>query len=605
MPLAHRNEVRNIAILAHADHGKTTLVDAMVFQAELLREADAPGDLLARILDAEHEKSIARLGRATTVSYREARIHVLDIPAQADFGGRVERTLRLAEGLLLLVDACEGPLPQTRFVLRKALEQRLVPIVVINKMDRPDSRAPEVLQEVRELFADLDASEEQLRFPVLYTDARRGLCRRDPGGLDESLVPLFEEILRTVPPPRFEPRRPLQMLVADLEYDDVLGRIAFGRVFHGTLRRGQPVAHCRHDGQVAECRVAGLFGRDGFRRVEMDEAGPGDMVSVAGLEAVSIGDTLADPSRPAPLPRVGLDEPTLAVVVSANDSPLAGLDGPYVTGRHLRERLFREILTNASVRVEETDSPDAFRVSGRGELHLVILLEVLRREGYEMSVSKPEVLAREPGGLRQEPVELLVVDCPQEFSTVVVQKVGARGGRIARMVDHGRGRVRMEFRIPTRGLLGFRAEFLADTRGTGILHHALDGWAASEGPMPQRATGALVADRPGRATAYAIEQLQPRGTMFVAPGDQVYEGMIVGENSRSADLDVNITKEKRLSEADFAAAASAARLMPPRLLSLEQALEFVRDDELVELTPRAMRLRKRVLPAALRARKFP
>lgn len=603
MPPAHRDDIRTLVVVAHPDHGKTTLVDALVWQAELLEAARGSEDRFRELLDGEHEKKIARLGKLTTIAYRGVRIELLDVPVESEFGGRVERILGLAEGVLLLVDGCEGPLPRTRFVLRKALGRKLAPIVVINKVDRPEARPREVLAEIRQLFEDLDAAPDLIRFPVLYTDALRGRCRRSPEGPDETLVPLFEEILRSVPPPAHEPGQPFQMIVADLDYDDVLGRIAFGRVVQGAVRRGQEVIHGRQDGTVATGRVSRLFGQQGFRSVEIEEASAGEIVAVAGIEAVSAGDTIGQTARPVRHLRPEQDEPTLAVVVSVNDSPLAGLDGSRVSARDLRERLFREILANPSVRVEETESGEAFRVSGRGELHLVILLEMLRREGYEMSVSKPEVLVRERGGRLEEPVERLAVDCPKEFSGVVGQKVGARGGRIARLLDHGRGRVYMEFRIPSRGLLGFRAEFLADTRGTGILHHVLDGFEPAAGPMPQRATGALVADRPGRATAYSIEQLQARGTMFVAPGDPVYEGMIVGENARGADLDVNVTKQRKRSDSPAEDSAGPIRLIPPRLMSLEQALEFVRDDELVELTPRAMRLRKRVLPAALRTRK--
>ncbi len=605
MALENRTDVRNLAIIAHVDHGKTTLVDAMLWQSGIFRENEYVVERVMDSIDLEREKGITLMAKNTAVVYRGVKINIVDTPGHADFGGEVERTLKMVDGVLLLVDACEGPLPQTRFVLRKALEERLVPIVVINKIDRGDARPREVLNEIYDLFIDLDATEDQLGFPVLYANARRGLCRREPDGPDEPLTPLFEEILRTVPPPRHDPEAPLQLLVTILDYNDFLGRLAIGRIFNGTLRRGRSVAHCRQDGTVTPGRVAGLLGYEGLRRVEIQEAGPGDIVAVTGLESVAIGDTLSDPERPAPLPPIHVDEPTLALVISVNDSPLAGLDGPYVTGRALRERLWREILTNVSIRVEETDSPDAFKVAGRGELQLAILVEMMRREGYEMSVSKPEILTREVDGLVHEPVELLIVDCPEEFIGVVTQKVGSRKGRMTRMVNHGTGRVRMEYRVPSRGLIGLRTEFLTDTRGTGIMNHVLEGYAPWQGEIPQRATGALVADRPGRATPYALEHLQPRGTLFVAPGDQVYEGMIVGENPRPSDLDVNISKEKKLTNMRASTSEETIRLIPPRLMSLEQALEFIREDEAVEVTPKAMRLRKRVLQAGRRTRKSP
>jgi GTP-binding protein len=498
------------------------------------------------------------------------------------------------------VDASEGPLPQTRFVLRKALEGGLAPIVVINKIDRQDARIKDVLNEVYDLFIDLDATEDQLDFPVLYCNARKGLSRRTPDGPDEPLTPLFEQILQTIPTPTFDPEMPLQLLVTTLDYNDYVGRLAVGRVFNGRVKKGAEIAHCRLDGTVVRSRVTGLYGYDGLRRVEIDEAGPGDIVAVSGLEVVSIGDTLSDGEQPLALPPIKVDEPTIAVILSANDSPVAGLEGQFVTARKLRERLWREILTNVSIRVEETDSPNAFKVSGRGELQLAILIEMMRREGYEMSVSKPEILARQIDGELQEPMELLVVDCPENHIGVITQKLGTRKGRMTKMVNHGTGRVRMEFRMPSRGLIGFRSEFLTDTRGTGIMNHLFEGYAPWQGDVPHRTTGALVSDRSGRTTAFAIENLQPRGEMFVGPGEQVYEGMIVGENARANDLDVNITKEKKLSNMRASGADDAIRLIPPRSMSLEQALEFIKGDELLEVTPKAFRLRKKVLQAVRR-----
>jgi GTP-binding protein len=595
-----RDDVRNLAIIAHVDHGKTTLVDAMLWQSGIFRENEYVVERVMDSIDLEREKGITIMAKNTSILYRGTRINIVDTPGHADFGGEVERTLKMVDGVMLLVDASEGPLPQTRFVLRKALEAGLAPIVVINKIDRQDARIKDVMNEVYDLFIDLDATEDQLDFPVLYCNARKGLARRTPDGPDEPLTPLFEEILRTIPPPAHDDSMPLQMLVTTLDYNDYVGRLAVGRIFNGRMRKGGEIAHCRLDGTVARSRVTGLYGYDGLRRVEIDSAGPGDIVAVSGLELVNIGETLSDGEEPRALPPIKVDEPTIAVILSVNDSPMAGLEGQFVTARKLRERLWREILTNVSIRVEETDSPNAFKLSGRGELQLAILIEMMRREGYEMSVSKPEILVREIDGTVQEPMELLVVDCPESHIGVVTQKLGARKGRMTKMVNHGTGRVRMEFRIPSRGLIGFRTEFLSDTRGTGIMNHLFEGYAPWQGDVPHRTTGALVADRPGRTTAYAIENLQPRGEMFIGPGEQVYEGMIVGENARANDLDVNITKEKKLTNMRASTADEAVRLIPPRSMSLEQALEFIKDDELVEVTPKAFRLRKKVLQASRR-----
>ena len=603
MPQKTRNDVRNLAIIAHVDHGKTTLVDALLWQSGIFRDNEYVAERVMDSIDLEREKGITIMAKNTAILYRGTRINIVDTPGHADFGGEVERTLKMVDGVMLLVDASEGPLPQTRFVLRKALESGLAPIVVINKIDRSDARPKEVLNEVYDLFIDLDASEEQLDFPVLYANARRGIVRVSPDGPDHPLTPLFEEILKTVPPPVYDDVLPLQLLVTTLDYNDYVGRLAIGRIFNGSIRRGGEYGHCRLDGTTARIKVAGLYGYDGLKRVEIEEAGPGDIVAVAGLEHVAIGETISDAETPVPLPPITVDEPTISIVISANDSPLSGLEGQFVTSRKLRERLWREILTNVSIRVEETDSPDAFKVSGRGELQLAILIEMMRREGYEMSVGKPEIVTREVDGVRSEPVERLVVDCPESFVGVVTQKVGSRKGRMTKMINHGTGRVRMEFSIPSRGLLGFRTEFLSDTRGTGIMNHLFDGYVPWQGEIAARATGVLVSDRPGRATAYAIEHLQDRGTMFIAPGDQVYEGMIVGENARSNDLDVNITKEKKLTNMRASGADDAIRLVPPRTLSLEQALEFLKEDDLVEVTPKAFRLRKRVLAMVRRARR--
>jgi len=603
MPQKTRDDVRNLAIIAHVDHGKTTLVDALLWQSGVFRDNEYVADRVMDSIDLEREKGITIMAKNTAIVYRGTRINIVDTPGHADFGGEVERTLKMVDGVMLLVDASEGPLPQTRFVLRKALESGLAPIVVINKIDRQDARTKEVLNEVYDLFIDLDATEDQLEFPVLYANARRGIVRRSPDGPDEPLTPLFEEILKTVPAPKYDDLMPLQLLITTLDYNDYVGRLAIGRVFNGRIIKGKDYGHCRLDGTVVKIRVTALYGYDGLKRVEIDEAGPGDIVAVAGLLSVTIGETISDAETPIALPPITVDEPTISMIVSTNDSPVAGLEGQFVTSRKLRERLWKEILTNVSIRVEETGSADAFRVSGRGELQLAILIEMMRREGYEMSVGKPTIVTREIDGKIHEPQEQLIVDCPESFVGVVTQKVGSRKGRMTRMVNHGTGRVRLDFRIPSRGLLGFRTEFLSETRGTGIMNHLFDGYVPWQGEIPSRATGALVSDRPGRTTANAIEHVQERGTMFIGPGDQVYEGMIVGENARSNDLDVNITKEKKLTNMRASGSDDAVRLVPPRTMSLEQALEFIKDDELVEVTPKAFRLRKKVLAMVRRGRK--
>jgi GTP-binding protein len=592
-----REDVRNLAIIAHVDHGKTTLVDAMLWQSGIFGAHEHIAERVMDSIDLEREKGITIMAKNTAILYRGTRINIVDTPGHADFGGEVERTLEMVDGVLLLVDASEGPLPQTRFVLKKALEAELPPIVVINKIDRADARPAEVLNEVFDLFIDLDAGEEQLDFPVLYANARAGLCRRTPDGPDETLAPLFDAILRTVPAPCYDPQVPLQLLITTLDYDDYVGRLAIGRLFNGRVRKGEEIAICRLDGAFAPAKVSVLYGYEGLRRIEVAEAGPGDIVAVAGLEEVQIGETLSDREDPRPLPPIHVDEPTITMVLSINDSPFSGREGRHVTSRKLKERLERERLVNVSIRVEPTESADAFRVSGRGELQLAILIEMMRREGYELSVGKPQAITRAQDGVVREPMEMLAIDCPEEFIGVVTQKMGTRRGRMMKMSNHGSGRVRMEFRVPSRGLIGFRTEFLTDTRGTGIMNHLFDGWEPWQGDIEHRATGTLVADRQGRATAYSIENLQPRGTLFLSPGDQVYEGMVIGEHARGNDLDVNVTKEKKLSNMRASGSDDMIRLIPPRLMNLEQALEFIRDDELVEVTPAAVRLRKRVLAA--------
>jgi GTP-binding protein len=592
-----RDDVRNLAIIAHVDHGKTTLVDAMLWQSGIFRENEHVAERVMDSIDLEREKGITIMAKNTAIYYKGTHINIVDTPGHADFGGEVERTLKMVDGVLLLVDASEGPLPQTRFVLRKALEASLTPIVVINKIDRPDARIGEVLNEVYDLFIDLDATEEQLDFPILYCNARAGRCRLTPDGPDETLEPLFEEIVRSVPAPVYDPAMPLQMLFNTLDYDDYVGRLAIGRIFNGRVRKAQEAALCRRDGTVEPVKVTLLYGYEGLRRVEIAEAGPGDIVAVAGIAEVNIGETLTERENPQALPPILVDEPTISMMISINDSPFSGRSGKHVTSRKLKERLEKEKLTNVSIRVEPTDSPEVFKVSGRGELQLAILIEMMRRADYELSVGKPEVITRRIDGQIHEPMEMLVIDCPEEFIGVVTQELGVRRGRMMKMINHGSGRVRMEFRVPARGLIGFRSEFLTNTRGTGIMNHLFDGWDVWQGDISHRSNGALVADRAGRATSYAIEGLQPRGELFVSPTDEVYEGMVVGENARANDLDVNITREKKLTNMRASGSDDTIHLVPPRIMNLEQALEFIREDELVEVTPEAIRIRKRILQA--------
>ncbi|MEO5987588.1 MAG: translational GTPase TypA [Candidatus Eisenbacteria bacterium] len=599
---AVREDLRNIAIIAHVDHGKTTLVDKLLWQSGIFRENQ---EVVERVMDSndlEREKGITILAKNTAVWFGNIKINIVDTPGHADFGGEVERTLKMVDGVLLLVDASEGPLPQTRFVLKKALELRLTPIVVINKIDRKDARVQEVLNEVYDLFIDLDASEDQLEFPVLYTIAREGICRLEPEGPDHQLKPLFEQIVKSIPAPRYDPEAPLQMLILNLAYSDYVGRLAIGRIINGSIKNRQDVMLIRRDGTQVKSRVTNLYTYEGLERTEVQEIGPGDIVALAGFDEVHIGETVTDPENPRALPPVLVDEPTVSMMFSVNNSPFAGTEGKYVTSRNIGERLERELLTNVSIKVEQGETPDQFKVSGRGELQMAILIEMMRREGFELSVGKPEVITREVNGKREEPMERLVIDCPEEFVGVVTQKIGTRKGRMVNMVNHGTGRVRLEFRIPSRGLIGFRNQFLTDTRGTGLLNHLFDGYEPWMGEIPHRMTGALVSDRMGKVTAYAIEHVQDRGDIFVEPTERVYEGMIVGENSREQDMDVNVVKEKKLTNMRSAGADDAARLVPVHRKSLEQALEWVREDELLEVTPNSLRLRKRVLQANMRPR---
>jgi len=597
MSMQERENLRNLAIIAHVDHGKTTLVDAMLWQSGIFGTHHEVLDRVMDSIDLEREKGITIMAKNTAIEYEGIRINIVDTPGHADFGGEVERTLKLVDGVLLLVDASEGPLPQTRFVLRKALDSKLKPIVVINKIDRPDARSQEVLNEIYDLFIDLDATEEQLDFPVLYCIAKDGIASLESEFDDGNLRPLFEQILETIPAPRYDPDTALQFLITSLDHDDYVGRLAIGRVFNGRVRKTQEVTRCLLDGSTQTVKVTQLYGYNGLDRVPIEEAGPGDIVAIAGLDELAIGETLADLEKPQALPPILVDEPTLEMVFSTNTSPMAGKEGTHVTSNKLRDRLVKETLTNVAIRLEETPGSDALKIAGRGELQLAILIEMMRREGYEFSVGKPQVIVHQGPEGPEEPMELLTVDCPEEFVGAVTQKLGPRKGRMLQMINHGTGRVRMEFRIPARGLIGFRTEFLTETRGTGIMNHIFDSFGPWQGEIPHRVTGALVSDREGRVTAFAIDHLQPRGIFFVAPGDRVYEGMIVGEHSRPGDLDLNITKEKKLTNMRAASADELVRLVPPTILSLEQALEFLAEDEQLEVTPVSFRLRKRALKA--------
>jgi GTP-binding protein len=589
--------IRNVAIIAHVDHGKTTLVDAMLRQSGIFR---ANEEVAERVLDSnelERERGITILAKATGVRYEGVKINIVDTPGHSDFGGEVERALKLVDGVMLLVDASEGPLPQTRYVLTKALEAGLPPIVAINKIDRPDARPQEVLNEIYDLFIDLDAAEDQLDFPVIYTNAKAGIATMDPEESGMDLRPLFDAILQYVPEPKGDPEGVLQLLVANLDYSDYLGRLAIGRVFNGTLHYGDEVAIAKLDGSFHKTRITKLYSFEGLRRVDETMGVPGDILAIAGVEGITIGETVTSVEDPRPLPPIHIDEPTISMTFTINTSPFAGREGQYVTSRNLRDRLEKELLTNVSLRVEESGGPDSFKVMGRGELQLAILIEMMRREGYELAVGKPDILTKSIGGKLCEPLELLVIDCPEEYIGVMIEKLGRRKGKMEKMINHGSGRVRLEFSVPSRGLIGLRGEMLTDTKGTAIMNSLFHGYIEWQGEIPTRPTGSLIADRPGRATGYAIFNLQERGEMFVAPGAEVYEGMIVGENSRDSDLNVNIVKEKKLTNMRASTADEAIRLVPPRLLNLEQAIEFVRDDELVEVTPQSIRLRKKILRA--------
>jgi GTP-binding protein len=589
--------IRNIAIIAHVDHGKTTLVDAMLKQSGIFRANEAVAERMMDSNDLERERGITILAKTTGIRYHDVKINIVDTPGHSDFGGEVERALKIVDGVMLLVDASEGPLPQTRYVLMKALEAKLTPIVVINKIDRPDARIPEVLDEIYDLFIDLDAHEDQLDFPVLYSNAKAGTATLKMDEPSANLQPLFEAIVKNIPPPAGDPEAVLQMLVANLDYSDYLGRLAIGRVFSGTLRFGDDVAISKLDGSIQKTRITKLYSFEGLKRVDETIGRPGDILAIAGVEGITIGETITSIDNPKPLPHIQIDEPTIAMTFTINTSPFAGKEGSLVTSRNLRDRLDKELLTNVSIKVEQAGGPDSFKVMGRGELQLAILIEMMRRENHELAVGKPEILTRTINGKLHEPLEHLVIDCPENFLGVVIEKLGARKGKMAKMINHGSGRVRLEFHVPSRGLIGLRSEILTDTRGTAIMNSLFHGYIEWQGDIHTRPTGSLVADRAGRCTGHAIFALQERGEILVSPGTEVYEGMIVGENARDSDLNVNIVKEKKLTNMRASTADEAIRLVPPRILNLEQAIEFVKDDEMVEVTPKSIRLRKKVLKA--------
>ena len=599
--LMKQKKLRNIAIIAHVDHGKTTIVDGMLQQAGIFRSNENVQERVMDNIDLERERGITIMAKNAAVDFNGVKINIVDTPGHADFGGEVERTLKMVDGVLLLVDSSEGPLPQTRFVLKKALELNLPPILVINKIDRADARIQEVLNEVYDMFIDLDAAEKQLDFPVVYTNAKKGIAKLHLEDQSDNLKPLFDQILQAIPEPGGDKDEILQLLITNIDYSDYVGRIAVGRIFSGTVKVGDAVAMVNSKGDSIKTRITVIYTFKGLERKETKEASAGDIVALAGIEGINIGDTITNSEKPSPLPRIMVDEPTISVVFSINTSPLAGKEGKYITSRNLRERLEKELLYNVSIKVDFSDT-DSFKVMGRGELQLAILMEMMRREGYELSASMPETITKVVNSVIHEPMELLVIDVPEEYTGFVTQQIGMRKGKMLKMQNNGYGRARLEARIPSRGLIGFRSQFLTDTRGTGLLNHLFDGYEPWLGHMSKRNTGALIADRAGKTTSYAHFHLQPRGTLFIKENTPVYTGMIVGENSRTNDLDVNITKEKKLTNTRAAAADEALQLVPPKILSLEEAIEFIKEDELVEVTPQNIRLRKKILEANKRKR---
>jgi GTP-binding protein len=596
MPFAPE-KTRNIAIVAHVDHGKTTLVDTMLRQSGIFRSNEEVAERVMDSNDLERERGITILSKITGLRYKGVKINICDTPGHSDFGGEVERALKMVDGVMLLVDASEGPLPQTRYVLSKALEAHLTPVVVINKIDRPDARIQEVLNEVYDLFIDLDAREDQLEFPVIYAIGKQGIAKYKPEDESDNLEPLFETIVKHIPPPKGNPDAPLQMQVGNLDYSDYLGRLAIGRVFNGTLRHNDEVSIAKLDGSFQKTRITKMYTFEGLKRLEETEVFPGNLVAIAGVEGIQIGETVTSVENPKPLPKIHIDEPTIAMVFTINTSPFVGREGDYVTSRNLRDRMDKELLTNVAIRVEDTGSPDSMRVLGRGELQLAIIIETMRREGYELQVGKPEIVTKTIDGVLKEPQEILLIDCPEAFIGTVIEKMGHRKGKMMKMVNHGSGRVRLEFQVPSRGLIGIRNEMLTETKGTAIMNSLFNGYMDWQGDIPMRPTGVLISDRAGVATAFAINGLQDRGEIFISPGTEVYEGMIVGENSRDADLNVNIVREKKLTNMRSSTADDAIRLVPPRILSLEQAIEFIENDEYVEITPKSIRLRKKILKA--------
>ncbi|MDX6443464.1 MAG: GTP-binding protein [Blastocatellia bacterium] len=598
-----RNDIRNIAIIAHVDHGKTTLVDAMLRQSGTFRDNEQVRERVMDSMDLERERGITIMAKNTSVHYRDVKINILDTPGHADFGGEVERVLKMVDGVMLLVDAAEGCLPQTRFVLRKALEARLPAIAVVNKIDRQDARPEEVVNEIYELFLDLDATDDQIEFPILYAVSREGTAKKLLTEESLDLKPLFDQIVETIPAPRPIRKDSLQLLVANLDYSEYVGRLAIGRIYSGEIAVGEQVAIAKRDGTIQKTKISQLYVFEGLKRAPAERASYGEIVALAGMDEIEIGETITSIDNPQPLPVIAVDEPTIAMIFGVNNSPFSGKEGKYVTSRQLWERLEKEVLGNVAIRVEQTDSPDQFKVSGRGELQLAILIEMMRREGYELQVSKPEVITRRADGKLLEPIEQVVIDLPEEFIGVVTEAMGRRKGHMTKMVNHGTGRVRLEFETPSRGLIGFRNEFLTETKGTGLLNTLFLRWGEWLGTMRGRSTGSLIGDRMGETTTYALYNIQERGTLFVRPGIRVYEGMVLGENARAVDLDVNAIKEKKLTNMRAASADEALRLVPVKDLSLEQALEFIADDELVEVTPQSIRLRKRVLRANERPKK--
>ncbi len=597
-----RQDIKNIAIIAHVDHGKTTLVDAMLRQSGIFRENEAVAERVMDSNDLEKERGITILAKNTAVNYNGTKINIVDTPGHADFGGEVERVLKMVDGVLLLVDAFEGAMPQTRFVLKKALQLDLKPIVVVNKIDRPEARPEEVVDEVLELFIELGADDDQLEFPVIYASSREGFAVCDLGGERRDLKPLFDVIIDKVPSPKGELEGTLQLLVSNIDYDEYVGRIAIGRVERGSVKLGQPAIICKKEGNQLNARITKLYCYEGLKRIETPEAKLGDIVAVSGVGDVTIGDTICEAGAPDPLPFVAIDEPTLSMTFSVNNSPFAGREGTFVTSRHLRDRLFKELETNVSLKVEETDSADAFVVSGRGELHLSILVETMRRQGYEFQVSKPSVIYKEIDGVLMEPIEYLMIDVPEEFMGTVMEKLGQRKSDMVNMTSANQGYMRLEFRIPARGLIGYRSELLTDTKGNGIMNHVFHGYEPYKGEIPTRTRGSLVAWEDGEAVTYGLYNAQERGTLFITPGTKVYQGMIVGENARYDDLVVNVCKKKHVTNMRASGSDEALRLTPPTNLSLEQALEFIAEDELVEMTPKSIRLRKKVLDTESRAK---